>query len=101
VEAVLVLADSSGHDVARDPDGVWLVPADKIVAALLKRSSQSGAITRGVMDTGAFASESLQNAALEEALATHLKAQMRSTLKHYAASAEMTKGSAPPPEIRV
>lgn len=70
-EAVLCVMGDKNAKVRRTEDGVWIVPAERIVASLLKRSSREGAITHGVNETGAFSSDTLQTGIFESALAKH------------------------------
>ena len=91
VEPVLCLAFGLTPAVERVGKAVWVVPGDKMVPALLKRSGQPGSITSGVRDTGAFNMAAIDSAAFEEALAGHLRATIRPTLRHYAPGPQFTK----------
>lgn len=93
VEPVLCLASGQTPAVERVGKGVWVVPGDRMVPALLKRSGQPGSITSGVRDTGAFNMAAIDSAAFEEALAGHLRASVRPTLRHYAPGPQFTKES--------
>jgi hypothetical protein len=91
VEPVLCLAAGHLPAVERVGRGVWVVPGERMVPALLKRSGQPGSITSGVRDTGAFNMAAIDSAAFEEELARHLRAAVRPTLRHYAPGPEFTK----------
>ena len=89
VEPVLTVPDDAPVTVERDGD-VWVVAAGKIVPALLKRSTQPGAIGHDVEVTGAFSTSALVNTPVENALVHHLDVTLRKTLKHYQPPPEMT-----------
>jgi hypothetical protein len=88
VEPVLCVPAGSTVRVGQEDKGVWIVPAEKMPAALIMRSSQEGAITKHVMETGAFSADALQSAAIERALANHFNLPTRKTRVDYMPKAE-------------
>jgi hypothetical protein len=71
IEPVICVIGEEKKKVRRNDAGVWIVPAEKMVSSLLKRSNREGAITQGVNETGAFSNDTLQSAAFEAVLARH------------------------------
>ncbi|MGI8907122.1 MAG: hypothetical protein ACR2IE_11595 [Candidatus Sumerlaeaceae bacterium] len=90
VEPVLCVPAGSTVRVGQEDKGVWVVPAEKLAAALIKRSSQEGAIGKNVNETGAFSSDALQAAAIERALANHWNIPTRKTQADYTPPSELT-----------
>jgi len=90
VEPVLCVPAGSTVRVGQEDKGVWVVPAEKMAAALVMRSSQPGAITQNVNETGAFSSDTLQSAAIERALASHWNIPTRKTRVDYMPPPELT-----------
>ena len=83
VDSILCVPAGSTVRVGQEDKGVWVVGAEKMAAALVMRSSQEGAITKNVNETGAFSSDSLQSAAIERALANHWNIPTRKTSQDY------------------
>ncbi|MBX7245658.1 MAG: NERD domain-containing protein [Candidatus Sumerlaeaceae bacterium] len=79
---VCVAGANEAHEIDREGE-VWVVPARRLVASILKRSSTPGAITNGVVDTGAFANDIVRAAALEKALVKHWNVPREKTLDDY------------------
>jgi hypothetical protein len=90
IEAVICVGGAKGFPAQQGRDGLWLVPADGIAAALLKRSGREGAISTGVDITGAFSTDMVRVRALETALAAYWKVTPRRTLQDYLAPQELT-----------
>ena len=90
IEAVLCVTGGGVGKVERERD-VWIVAADKIVPAILKRSSQDGAITSNVDVTGVFSNAALNSEAVEQALNNYLGTTLRKTLHHYQPPPQMTQ----------
>lgn len=88
VEPVLCVPAGSTVHVGQENSGVWTVPAEKMAAALIKRSAQEGAITKNVMETGAFSADALQSAAIERALANYFHIPTRKIRSDYLPPAE-------------
>ena len=93
VDAVICLAPGHKPVVEQGGNGVWIVAAEKIVPALLKRSGRNGAITRGVSQTGAFSADAVDQFAIEKALAAYWKVRVRKTLDDYTAPLSNRPGS--------
>lgn len=93
VEPVLTVPADAPVAVERDGD-VWVIAANKVVPAMLKRSTQPGAIGHDVEVTGAFSTSALVNTPIEDALVHHLGTTLRKTLKHYQPPPEMTNAPA-------
>lgn len=90
VEPVLCVPAGSTVRVGGDDKGVWVVPAERMAAALVQRSAQQGAITTNVTETGAFSASTLQSAAIERALANHWNIPTRKTRENYMPPPELT-----------
>ncbi len=90
IEAVLCVSGNLTNKVEKERD-VWVVAADKIVPAIIKRSSQDGAITSNVEVTGVFSNAAMNSEALEQTLNRYLGTKLRKTLHHYQPPAQMTQ----------
>lgn len=69
VEALLCCAGAGEADHIQRVEAVWVVPAPKLVSAMLKRSGLVDSVTEGVMDTGAINVAVVRIAELEHRLA--------------------------------
>lgn len=94
VEPVLCVPAGTTVRVGQEEHGVWVVPAEKLAAALVKRSSQDGAITRNVLETGAFSTDTLQAAAIERAFANYWQMPTRKNMNDFMPPPSLT-GEAP------
>ncbi len=90
VEPVLCVPAGSTVRVGQEERGVWVVPAERMAAALVQRSSQPGSIASNVNETGAFSADTLQSAAIERALANHWNIPTRKTREDYIPPPELT-----------
>jgi len=98
-EAVLCVPQGSTIRVDQDDRGVWVVAADKLAVALIKRSSAEGAIGANVNETGAFSSDTMQSAAIERALAHHWDIPTRRNRTDFEPAPEQIDGPNSPPEV--
>jgi len=91
IEPVLCVPTGSTVAVDQSEKQVWIVPADKMAVALIKRSTAEGAIGRNVNETGAFSTDTLQSAAVERALANHWNIPTRKTRADFEPPPELTQ----------
>ncbi len=96
VEPVLCVPQGSTIRLDQDNQGVWIVAADKLAVALIKRSTDEGAIGKNVNETGAFSSDTMQAAAIERALAHHWNIPTKRNRTDYAPPSDLT-GDSPSP----
>lgn len=93
VTPVLCVPTGTTIGIEQDDTKVWIVPANKIAASLIKRSSSEGAIGTNVNETGAFSSDALLSVAIERGLVNLWNIPTRKNRHDYTPPKKLTEES--------